>query len=1070
MKFDDPDASNKTVITLGIYGITPVDPRMKAEIEQLLQFKLIELAALAISPFLTAKKPISLEQLRYLKENKFLPRIKRFTLPSYVTDTYLFMSLVKQIILSLQPVLSPVTYQASSSKSFSFVEHFNPCCLGYDLSITTPESANDSIHDANSFGHRLKRPARVESIYNDVETSHPAFHGRSRATVASVWEDPMLSSTRHAYWAFNEFTFSYNVITKDASALSRHIVKQVTQGLALIVLGVGNMNIPLQTGSRISLIEDVKALRIMLKNGGVPKLSESYEEDLESSSHIKNRTSVLCRNIWLKLYPAMPMADEKLMQFCESILDHALYIYCIERLSLFADLQFENSDDSALMVVNRRQHLPNIPNEEIVGLLHELQHNFPSSVLHFSGLTSTGCYTETFPLLLRLAVARELHRAVVEGTQNMYPWLRRAQLRLASVDRVVGGVTRDLLKWHSPDGQVPCTSISTFFGDLLPLHKRERELPVLSTSNTEPRLIVDFDGQTILPEWLRKRKISLEIVVSPVGIYIFYFNMAPHLVRGVIELCAQSLEPLRVKAREEEEAGLRRLGVCLNPIPSVPIEDCTENQLYRARLGRLSWSQKKADRLYLKLASAQLQQPALELLDPGLWRRGLMRFMRHCPCTPVIHELFLPKLVEICRKHDIDLVTYTDAIFILTPLPNSDIVHSTEIQFREQIQESCIVFTERTLDLHDLAVSMATSTQQRLIADRHLDADIMSHRKYRYSDQVKASFMKASQNSRLVTEVRTEMWRNLVICTIKTLTSQVALDYDTIMKSITTLRLLGEELPVVLVLTDMLLDESIGRGERLVEVLGSQELAIRMLISNCTDDNGNAAALAMIDLQVNEKDVTGLSFITTAGETLTCTNIYFNSTAEEKIDFMADVQSFISLSVGDMRPAVSADKDLKNIWQNHIIKACKAYRLHRAWEAVIFQHYCGTDELKSITELSCVHKLSCLDRFSETLYHLLCDVGSTTTTAFCEYIRKYAVCYVGEEFSRPYLIAAKQIFGIDTYDIGLLITLQKDDNITVLLLESELAPNELDLSIEQFIISFALCLVRVEKSLEENTK
>lgn len=317
-----PD-TKQSIITLGIYGVTSMAKTTRAELQLLLQTKLLEQTAKALGAILTRNNSISLQYLQFLKNSGYAPRIRKLVLPAFVSDSYLFLSIVKQLFI-VSPALSQITFQIPTPKKFVFAEHMHPSTIGYDMMVET--TSLNLVENGNDVGFSTRRLRRrsshvdVEDIDNaNAEVFHPAFFGRSRRSLALSKEESD-ASAKTVFWAQNDFTFLYNnlgSVPASAPTYSKQIVKhslQIGQGLALVELGFDSLSF-VRTGSKFTVSNDVKNLKAYLKAGfGLPLFS-GIDSDVDGSmttNYSKDTTksaSDHARAVQLRIYPTTPMVS-----------------------------------------------------------------------------------------------------------------------------------------------------------------------------------------------------------------------------------------------------------------------------------------------------------------------------------------------------------------------------------------------------------------------------------------------------------------------------------------------------------------------------------------------------------------------------------------------------------------------------------------------------------------------------------------------------------------------------------------------------------------------------------------
>ena len=987
MKFVDPDATMKSTIVLGIYGITAVDATMYSYLQTLLQSKLIDLAAKAMSTILMRNNSISLQYITYMKNSGYNSRSKKYKLPAYVSDAYLYAMIVKQVMLASQ-CLTPISYQSPPPRRFIHSEYSHPATLGYDFSSIITESVqstgDEKFSDSASKVMRLRRSEHVQSGDFDI---HPVFSGQSKRNLSLLKEDRS-ADIRRIIWSQNEFTFLYNVFPKeqkekDLPSHSKSIVKHIGHGLALVEVGL-DTNIHLKVGSKNSLLHDVRHLNYCLRNGLNLRLLGDSEEMEDSSIHGARNRAEVCQSVWLKVYPTMPMNDDRLQVFCDSIFEHALYLYCIQRLVSFGRYYVGMKDEMSIFsAANRYSSMAAFTHSEVIRLIHEIQlqcpHPLSSSI---STMISTGL--RHFPSVLPVGLANTILSQLNFEILEMYPNIRRSEALLSSMESVFSSSTEQM-SWHHR-GERSSRNISLLFGDVA------QDLPSINHA-LEIRFINDLDSQAPISDWLRKRHSAIEIVISPTGVYFFYFNIQPNVIRSICDLCEKLLNLVKPETAMKERRGLEQLGVSLIEISST---EAQENQSLHAMIGqinRLSWERKAVSRLYLNISTKCTKKVrSLDSIDPMVWRKGLMITQQLFPLLiKPQFDLFgriLERLQDFSDAIDIDLISFSEIAFIIAPIPNTCVVFIAELQ---RTSDGLLVI-ERMNDLATVIDQIATTPAlQNVISDKICLKDTaMSFAKYRQQSNFKG-FEKIILNHKIVQMVRGEIFPDITSAVLETLFSDEAhRTYEQFHVSLDTLRFvwnkvlrsfdyyksrsLSEFLPIFLRIGDELTIE----GSSISEGLSDTETSYEFFESNefveCSgcitvvkDSRDSFYAYGM----AASNQFLVLSILTSVGGKMINFNVYLQGTILKPQ--VKQGLRFLALELNSHATVQQADRSLYEFWMAKLEQSWEKFNLRRGWDAVIYRHFCDSATLSCVIVYSEATFLTALHRFSPILVRTMGD-------------------------------------------------------------------------------------------------
>jgi hypothetical protein len=304
MAFDGAGTSTAHgCIKLGIYGLFPMDKKMKEELTNILEHRLIEITAKTISAALARNTPVSLPYLSFLKQSAISRSAHyqvRVWIPPYVSDLFLLCTIARQVMLSqvfnklnlhasthveekkerkISASTAPVAVDGSVGKTgndgasgvesrrvLHHSEIIHPALRGYTLS----SSASHSLHSNKLQQRKLTRTRQVDhEFHTDSTVVNPIFFGKR-----NIQRLPVPLSTKYhtsfeeipVIWHQNDFTFLYNWLGPlSAGSQHRHSTgtKLIGQGLAIVELvpqlGVDQGRL-LFTGSHESLQKDINEL------------------------------------------------------------------------------------------------------------------------------------------------------------------------------------------------------------------------------------------------------------------------------------------------------------------------------------------------------------------------------------------------------------------------------------------------------------------------------------------------------------------------------------------------------------------------------------------------------------------------------------------------------------------------------------------------------------------------------------------------------------------------------------------------------------------------------------------
>ena len=319
-------------IKLGIYGLTPMDKKMKEELTNILEYRLIEMIAKTISAALSRNTPISSPYLSYLKQSaisRFAQYKVNITIPAYVSDIYLLCTIIRQVFL-LQVFNKPNLYasthtedkkerkissssiavgaaadgaaakvsttntndNSSGTESRRVLHHseiIHPALRGYTLSSS---NGAHMPHSKKVLHSKLTRSRQVDhEFHSDSTIVNPIFFGKRNIQRLPV----PLSTKYHSFeeipviWHQHDFTFLYNWIGPIPSNNSQHKynTKLIGQGLAIVELVPhldANQGRLFFTGSHESLQKDINEL--------LPNAVHTTTDNTSNSRHLNAKYTI----------------------------------------------------------------------------------------------------------------------------------------------------------------------------------------------------------------------------------------------------------------------------------------------------------------------------------------------------------------------------------------------------------------------------------------------------------------------------------------------------------------------------------------------------------------------------------------------------------------------------------------------------------------------------------------------------------------------------------------------------------------------------------------------------------
>ena len=200
LSFDPPERES---VRLGVYGTHPLDTVFSNQLQVLLDHRLIEFTAKAVSAVLLRNASLHTSYMSFLKQSGSSRHLTvKFVLPRYVQDVYFYCTIVRQIFLNTH-VLGRVTLGGGGGSALggekkaaavkSAAELMHPSSFGYNLLnennilAGSRESSEPSSATSSPRQTLLKRPSSVHvDDKNDGSAEPSAGRGPVRKSYAGA--------------------------------------------------------------------------------------------------------------------------------------------------------------------------------------------------------------------------------------------------------------------------------------------------------------------------------------------------------------------------------------------------------------------------------------------------------------------------------------------------------------------------------------------------------------------------------------------------------------------------------------------------------------------------------------------------------------------------------------------------------------------------------------------------------------------------------------------------------------------------------------------------------------------
>ena len=157
LSFDPPERES---VRLGVYGTHPLDTVFSNQLQVLLDHRLIEFTAKAVSAVLLRNASLHSSYMSFLKQSGSSRHVTlKFALPRYIQDVYFFCTIARQIFLNTH-VLGRVTLGGGGSSA-----------LGGEKKAAAVKSAAELMHPS-SFGYNLLNEGNI--LAGSRESSAPS--------------------------------------------------------------------------------------------------------------------------------------------------------------------------------------------------------------------------------------------------------------------------------------------------------------------------------------------------------------------------------------------------------------------------------------------------------------------------------------------------------------------------------------------------------------------------------------------------------------------------------------------------------------------------------------------------------------------------------------------------------------------------------------------------------------------------------------------------------------------------------------------------------------------------------
>jgi hypothetical protein len=675
---DDKDR----LVSLVVFGVSPLNPVVERELKKMLEVKLADFIASIISVSLVSRRTVlPTNHVQFLKDCGLSKRVEFvYRLPSYVTDSYFYCTLVKQFF-SKSDVFLALSLQYNDRKQhLSSILH--PATFGYDMTRTAEGGNNKGqgkLAHTDIFRPHLTRMKRVDEEDCDLRTVSPIFLDRKRYSQTRRTEKKYDSS--RVVWEQGEFTLLYNphiVSEKEKlpSASKRSSIKRnIGQpgGLALIEFepipnfeagtlvqaqdddggrDSANQKIKLvRTGSPDAVIDDVTNLLRCLSLNAKIELGDSTQlpPNVSFKAHPTPSSGVPppLDHLIIRIFPTRGVDTKNLLKSLLSHFNDALLFYCTERIfSVYQNrLRYHQPKEMkrASPQSNSFEHTveiaPGISGSDLLRAWHAL---IRLDMHHHS------------PISLPQSTANCVHRKIMSHIFQLVPQLQGSLCTIPIKSHLDNSLqkTAEVMWLQSNTSRNPYESSCIVGENFLPASGdnyewKDGHFAPIVVPQAILRWMPDYSPESSLlyPIWLRKRRYAIEVTVRSDGISSYFFNIEKKLIDNVLGYIAECTKSTLIQINHSQNTHMHVTGLnqLLKAFPSVA---CAPEKLELiSRLQNsiccLFWSQLVLSRLYMFRSEHAQSNPTFptseeNLIPISVWKEGIVLSQEFAP-IPSFH-------------------------------------------------------------------------------------------------------------------------------------------------------------------------------------------------------------------------------------------------------------------------------------------------------------------------------------------------------------------------------------------------------------------------------------------------
>lgn len=736
------------------------------------------------------------------------------------------------------------------------------------------------------------------------------------------------------------------------------------------------------------------------------------------------------------------------------------------------NIELDDESDSQT-VLTRRFTAARLHNDEILRSIHDLQYQVPPSIMRNTGMPSTG--HQFFSILLQPQHAVVLHDTIVKAIEEAHPGLKKHSSSWNDTSEIFFSLARlhSTVRWKVDEAHSKDKFSSTLFGDVLGIPDDDTSTTSVTQTNVnEFRFIQDIDGQA-LPEWLRKRRFSLEITVCPLGLYVFYFNIVPSLIRFVMDKCVAAIAPIDAWRESTETENLHNLGIDLrvgssytatsfnpklnklprNRLAALICDESEDTKRINGLLSRLSWQEKTTSRLYLKLknkAPSDISKASpLISVASHIWRQGLLRSFQFYPLASHLHSPLLTAIAKVALTFDVEFIqTEAHLAFIIVPVPNTDCVYVIEIECINQ-KSGHIVISDKLQDLHNIFKSLGEETLFRSSYDSPFHAKCFS--KYKHNNNLRNDItIEDMANHHLLIQLRRHITIEIFRHTVQPFDIESdfqSLSFDCLLNHIYILKFLPDSLTDLIICTEYSIEESFQLEN---DFFISEEFLLGGILKVFISGNEDRSFVCSTFCSNGKyREFQGYTFLYVDKGVANLLNV-----------FCAKSSSFIiiqgNIRINDADDMQTVSEKLRIFWLNHCSEAIESYGKSKSWNS-IFQFYsCDIGTICKIKEYSLMTPLKFLDKYIDAIEILFSSSAALESIQID--LLEFGPCFVNARLG--YFFSSKKLFDQENvYLIGLLIEFT-DGVLNVYLAEKDPTPQALNAAIEHYLGSVLMFILK----------